>query len=45
MLDGEASMPAFSVLDTSEVEDGDGIEEDSHETELGIFICFSSAYI
>jgi hypothetical protein len=43
-LDGEASMPASSVI--SEVEDGDVIEEDrdSHEAELGIFVCFSSAY-
>lgn len=48
MLDGEASMPASSVINASEDEDCasdiDVIEEDSHKAALSIFICLSSAY-
>lgn len=42
MLDGEASMPASSVIGASEVDDG--IEEDSCEVELGIFFHLHIVY-
>ena len=45
MFDGEALMPASSVINASEDDDCAVIEEDSHEAALGIFVCLSSAYM
>jgi hypothetical protein len=44
MLDGEASMPASSVIGASEAGDGDGIDEDSLDVELGIFFHLHIVY-